>query len=86
MSSCLIVVLLALSVPATWSYISFMHIERSAAMGIPMSLVYGLYLVFVVSMCIRHAGIAWGAWHDRLTEDAVDYGSASPLNAKESGE
>jgi C4-dicarboxylate transporter, DctQ subunit len=68
-ASSLIVVLLLLSLPKTWSYISFMKVEKSAAMGIPMNWVFGLYLVFVVAMCIRHLGIAWGAFQNRLTED-----------------
>jgi C4-dicarboxylate transporter, DctQ subunit len=68
-SSSFIVVILALSLPQTWSYIDFMKIEKSAAMGIPMNWVFGLYAVFVVAMCIRHIGIAYGAWRNKLTED-----------------
>ena len=80
-SSSLIVVLLALSVPATWSYISFMHVEKSASMGIPMSWVFGLYLVFVFAMCIRHAGIAWNASRGHLTEDEFSLIDQSLLHA-----
>lgn len=69
LSSSLIVILLMLSLPKTWSYISFMNIEKSAAMGIPMSWVFGLYMVFVVAMCVRHADIAYNAWKNKLTED-----------------
>lgn len=68
-SSSLIVILLALSLPKSWDYISFMNIEKSPAMGIPMGWVFGLYLVFVVAMCIRHAAIAYRAWENKLTED-----------------
>jgi C4-dicarboxylate transporter, DctQ subunit len=68
-SSSAIVVLLVLSLPKTWSYISFMSVEKSAAMGLPMNLVFGLYLVFVVAMCVRHLGIVWAAARDRLSED-----------------
>jgi TRAP-type C4-dicarboxylate transport system permease small subunit len=68
-SSSLLVVIFTLSLPATWSYISFMKVEKSAAMGIPMHLVFGLYLVFLISMCIRHLGIARDAWQNKLTED-----------------
>lgn len=68
-ASSTIVVLLCLSVPATWSYISFMGVERSAALGLPMNGVFGLYLVFVTAMCVRHAGVAWEAWRGRLAGD-----------------
>jgi C4-dicarboxylate transporter, DctQ subunit len=77
-SSSLIVVLLALSLPKTWSYISFMKVEKSAALGIPMNWVFGLYLVFVISMCVRHFGIALNALRNELTEDESGvFGSAS---------
>jgi C4-dicarboxylate transporter, DctQ subunit len=68
-SSSFIVVILALSLPQTWSYIDFMKIEKSAAMGIPMNWVFGLYAVFVMAMCIRHVGIAYNALRNKLTED-----------------
>ncbi len=82
LSSSLIVLLLVLSLPATWSYISFMKVEKSAAMGIPMHLVFGLYLVFVLAMCVRHAGIAFNAWRNRLTEDEHSLIDAALLHTK----
>ncbi len=81
-SSSLIVVLLVLSLPATWSYISFMKVEKSASMGIPMHLVFGLYLVFVLAMCVRHVGIAWNAGQNRLTEDEHSLIDDALLHAK----
>jgi TRAP-type C4-dicarboxylate transport system permease small subunit len=80
-SSSLIVVVLCASLPATWSYVNFMKVEKSAAMGIPMNYVFGLYLVFVLAMCIRHALIAYGAWHNRLTEDEHSLIDPSLLHA-----
>jgi C4-dicarboxylate transporter, DctQ subunit len=68
-SSSLLVILLAWSLPKTWAYISFMKVEKSAAMGIPMNWVFGLYLVFVVAMCIRHVGIVIGAFQNKLSDD-----------------
>jgi C4-dicarboxylate transporter, DctQ subunit len=71
-ASVLIIALLLLSVPKTWSYIDFMKIEKSAAMGIPMNWVFGLYLVFVLAMCIRHTDIAIDSWRNHLVEDEED--------------
>lgn len=82
-SSSIIVLLLAASLPKTWSYISFMQVEKSAAMGIPLNAVFGLYLVFLLSMCVRHAGIARDAWLDRLTEDEFNLAEQDPLQSKE---
>lgn len=69
LSSLAIVALLFASLPATWSFIDFMKVEKSAALGIPMNWVFGLYLVFILAMCIRHLDIAYNALRDRLTED-----------------
>jgi C4-dicarboxylate transporter, DctQ subunit len=85
LSSGAIVLLLVLSVPKSWSYISFMKVEKSAAMGIPMNLVFGLYMVFVAAMCVRHAGIGWNAWCDRLPEDEfslIDQGLLHPKDGR----
>ena len=69
LSSVAIVLLLVASLPATWSFIDFMKVEKSAALGIPMNWVFGLYLVFVLAMCVRHVDIAYSALRNRLTED-----------------
>ena len=63
------VVLLAVSLPAAWSYVSFMKVESTASFGIPFNWVFSIYIVFVVSMIVRHAGIVWDALQGRLVED-----------------
>ena len=60
-ASALIVVLLLASLPATWSFVSFMKVERSASLEIPMNWMFMIYPVFVVAMVIRHASIVWDA-------------------------
>ena len=82
-ASSLIVVLLVASLPKTWAYISFMKVEKSAAMGIPMNLVFGLYLVFVLAMCVRHGGIALNAWRNRLAEDEFSLIDQDLMHTKE---
>jgi TRAP-type C4-dicarboxylate transport system permease small subunit len=66
-----IVLILAASLPAAWAYVSFMKVEKSAAMGLPMNVVFSIYIVFVVAMCVRHAHIAWQAFKGVLVQDAV---------------
>jgi C4-dicarboxylate transporter, DctQ subunit len=73
LSSSAIVVLLLISLPPSWSYVSFMKVEKSAALGIPMNWVFGLYIVFVIAMCIRHLSIALNVFRDKLTEDGHGY-------------
>jgi C4-dicarboxylate transporter, DctQ subunit len=65
-----VVLILLVSLPATWRYVSFMKVEKSAAMGIPMHGVFSIYIVFVLAMCPRHARIAWCAWRGELVQDA----------------
>lgn len=69
LSSVVLVILLLASLPATWAFIDFMKVEKSAALGIPMNWVFGLYIVFVLAMSIRHLDIAYNALRNRLTED-----------------
>lgn len=68
-SSGLIVLVLLLSIPKTWAYINFMKIEKSPALQLPMNWVFGLYLVFVIAMALRHFSIAFEAWQNKLIED-----------------
>jgi C4-dicarboxylate transporter, DctQ subunit len=69
-SGSLALILLA-SLPASWSYVSFMKVEKSASLLIPMNWVYSIYVVFIVAMALRHARIVCDAWNGRLVEDPV---------------
>lgn len=65
------VVLVAVSLPATWSYVTFMKVESSASFGIPLNWVFSIYLIFAAAMIVRHAIVAWEALRDRLVEDVA---------------
>jgi len=71
-----IVLLLLGSLPATWSYVTFMKVESSASFGIPLNWMFSIYVVFVVAMVVRHAGIVWAAIRGRLVEDGHDLADA----------
>lgn len=72
-SSAALVLLLAVSLPATWSYVSFMKVERTASFGIPYNWVFSVHVVFVLAMIVRHAAIAWDALaRDRLVDDPAE--------------
>ena len=64
-----IVLLLLGSLPAAWSYVTFMKVESSASFGIPLNWMFSIYIAFVLSMAVRHGLIAWGALRDRLVDD-----------------
>jgi C4-dicarboxylate transporter, DctQ subunit len=64
-----IVAILIASLPGAWSYVTFMKVERSASLGIPLNWLFSIHIVFVVAMVVRHTAIAWEALRDRLVED-----------------
>ena len=49
-----IVVLFAMSLPAAYSYVSFMKVERSSYLKIRFDWMYSIYLVFVVAVIARY--------------------------------
>jgi len=61
--SCLaLVVLMALSLPATWQYVAFMRRERSAYLGMRFDFLYSIYVLFAVACIVRQLRAAWRAW------------------------
>ncbi|MEO6972071.1 MAG: TRAP transporter small permease [Rhodoferax sp.] len=71
-SSLALVVLMALSLPATWRYVEFMHREHSAYLRIPFDYLYSIYVVFALMCIVRQTRVMWRAWRGRLPEGAAD--------------
>jgi TRAP-type C4-dicarboxylate transport system permease small subunit len=46
---------MAAALPATWSYVSFYEIKRSAVIGIRLDIVFSVYLVFAVALILSYA-------------------------------
>jgi TRAP-type C4-dicarboxylate transport system permease small subunit len=68
-ASTAIVVILAISLPGAWSYVSFMKVEKSASLGIRMDWMFSIYIAFVLAVIARHARIVVEAALDRLVDD-----------------
>jgi C4-dicarboxylate transporter, DctQ subunit len=64
-----IAVILALSLPGAWSYVTFMKVEKSASLGIPLNWLFSIYIAFVLASIARHARIAVEALRNRLVDD-----------------
>lgn len=47
------------ALPATWSYIDFYQIKRSAVIGIRLDIVFSIYGVFAVMLVLRYG---WRVW------------------------
>ena len=48
-----LIVLFGMSLPASWSYVSFMKVEKSSYLGVRMDVMYSIYLVFAVAVIAR---------------------------------
>lgn len=49
-----VVVLFAMSIPASWSYVTFMKVEKSSYLGVRMDWMYSIYIVFAVAVVARN--------------------------------
>lgn len=52
-------VLFAMSLPATWKYVTFMKVESSSYLKIRLDLLYSVYLLFAAAIIVRYA---WDVW------------------------
>jgi TRAP-type C4-dicarboxylate transport system permease small subunit len=53
-SSVALIVLLVISIPATWRYITFMKREHSAYLHMRFDILYSIYLLFVAAVIVKH--------------------------------
>jgi TRAP-type C4-dicarboxylate transport system permease small subunit len=56
-----LVMLYGVSLPATYKYVSFMKVERSAYLHVPINLMYSVYLVFAVASIGRYSWLVYRA-------------------------
>ena len=63
------VVLFAMSLPATISYVAFMKVESSSYLKIRLDLLFSIYVVFVVAVIVRYAWAMWTALRGQAPED-----------------
>jgi len=57
-----LIVLIGLSLPATWRYVVFMKREHSAYLHMRFDYLYSIYLIFAVVVILRQVRLAWRAW------------------------
>src|SRR5437762_8717537 len=56
-----LVALYGISLPASYSYVSFMKVERSAYLHVPINLMYSIYIIFAVACIGRYAWLVYRA-------------------------
>jgi TRAP-type C4-dicarboxylate transport system permease small subunit len=54
-----IVVLYGASLPATYSYVAFMKVEKSSYLKIRMDWLFSIYVIFVAAILARYLWILW---------------------------
>lgn len=67
------VALFGLSVPGTYSYVSFMQVERSSYLKIRLDWLYSVYVLFVVAIILRYLWLLWVALRSApLADESAD--------------
>ena len=54
LSAGVIVVALLAALPGTWDFVTFLTIKKSASMRVPLAYIFGIYIVFMVSVVILY--------------------------------
>jgi len=75
-ASLAMIVLMALSLPATWRYVVFMRREHSAYLGMRFDYLYSIYVVFALVCIVRQARVAWLALRSAAPTDHTADGAA----------
>jgi C4-dicarboxylate transporter DctQ subunit len=65
-----IVALYVVSFPAAYSYVTFMKVERSSYLKIPMNWVFSIFLFFVVAVVVRYLWLLWDLLRGKEPETA----------------
>ncbi len=71
-----IVILYAVSLPATVKYVSFMKVEKTSYLKIPFDWLFSIYVLFLVAVIVRYLWILWQLLRGRDSE-ASDLTKAS---------
>jgi C4-dicarboxylate transporter, DctQ subunit len=56
-----LVLLYGISLPASYKYVSFMKVERSAYLHVPINLMYSVYIIFAVASIGRYLWLVYRA-------------------------
>ncbi|MEO7157900.1 MAG: TRAP transporter small permease subunit, partial [Vicinamibacterales bacterium] len=74
-----LVVLLLISLPATWKYVTFMKREHSAYLHMRFDVLYSIYLIFAVACIAKHARLVWIAVRGGKTPGARPIDPIEPI-------
>jgi len=58
-STVAVLVFYGMALPATYAYVSFMKVEKSSYLKIPMNWLFSIYLLFCVAILARYLWLLW---------------------------
>jgi TRAP-type C4-dicarboxylate transport system permease small subunit len=64
-----LIILYAISFPATFDYITFMKVESTAYLKIRFDWLFSMYLVFVIAVIVRYLWLGWSAMFGRAPQE-----------------
>ena len=70
------IVVLTAALPAVYSYVSFLKVERSAYLGIKLHYLYSIYIIFSVAVIVRYMALVYFALRGRAPQIQIGAGSA----------
>ncbi len=56
-----LVFIYGISLPAAYRYVSFMKVERSAYLHVPINVMYSVYIIFTVACIVRYCWLVYQA-------------------------
>lgn len=70
------IVLFTVALPAVFSYVTFLKVEKSAYLGIRLDRLYSIYLIFNVAVIVRYSALVYRGLQGRAPEIQIGAGSA----------
>ncbi len=64
-----LVVFYAISLPASYSYVSFMKVERSAYLHVPINWMYSIFVIFSAACICRYCWLVYRAFRGEKTPE-----------------
>jgi C4-dicarboxylate transporter DctQ subunit len=71
LSALAVLATMAVALPGTWDFVSFLQIKKSPSLRIPLFYVFSIYLVFMVATIVAYG---WRLWFIIRSEDALEAG------------
>ena len=73
------VVLFAMAMPATVTYVAFMKVEKSSYLNVRLDVLYSVYIVFAVAIIVRYAWAIWSIVRGEVPGEADEINATSGL-------